>query len=134
MKNILVSVSGALSLPISVFHLGIMATALSSSVVIWQLSFHVAFTSELKSMSMFGHFIHVVGDTALLLPLALFVIVVGLIFSARLGLASGSWHGIVGSASIIPILFFLGAVPGVSVHGYSHGYADRIVKGFSESP
>lgn len=99
--------------------------------MIWQLSFHIAFAGERNSV--IGHFIHAVGDTALLLPLALFVIVIGLKFSARIRLNNNSWHGAVGSASIISILFVLGAAPGVSIHGYSHGYADRIIEGFSES-
>lgn len=120
------------TLPIRVFHLGIMATALSLGVVIWQLSFHVAFAGERNSLN--GHFIHAVGDTALLLPLALFVIVIGLIISVRLGLDHGNWRGIVGSASIISVLFFFGAIPGVSIHMFSHGNVGRIVEGFSESP
>lgn len=120
------------SLPIRVLHLGIMATALSTGVVIWQLFLHVVFAGE--SDSIVGYFVHALADTALLFPLSLFAIAVGLKFSGRLGFEFRSWHGIVGSASMVSVLLFLGAVPGVSIHGYSHGVADQIVEGFSESP
>ena len=131
MKNIFVGAIEAPSLAIPVLHLGVMATALSLGVVIWQLSFHIAFAGERNSI--IGHLVHAVGDTALLLPLALFVIVMGLKFSDRIGLNSDSWHGVVGSASIISILFVLGAVPGVSIHGNSHVFVDRIIEGSSQS-
>ena len=119
------------TLPIRALHLGMMATALSLGVVIWQLTFHVAFAGERNSI--LGHFIHAVGDTALLLPLALFVTVFGLIIGARFGLDIGNWRGLAGSASVISVLFFFGAIPGVSVHGFSQESADRIVEGFSET-
>ncbi len=118
-------------LPIRVFHLVIMATAISSGIVILQLSIHVA--SLGLDNSLLGHFIHALADTALLLPLALFVIVIGLVISARTGMDIGNWQGIIGSASVISVLFFFGAIPGVSIHGFSHNSADRIVEGFSNS-
>ena len=132
MKNTLARAIGALSPQVQVPHLVLLAVALSLSVVIWQLMFHVAFVGERNTLS--GHLVHVLGDTALLFPLAVIVIVVGLQVSSRLGLDFSNWSGIVSSASIISVIFVIGAVPGVSIHGNTHLIAERIVESQSDSP
>lgn len=105
----------------------LVTVAFALGVVIWAHFFHAYFLGQSDTLS--GHLLHVGRDTVAMFPVALLVFAIGLRAARRLGMARNSWHGLLGSAAVVAIVFALFMVPGVNLHDVSHLITDRSVEG-----
>lgn len=87
------------------------AALLSFGVVGWEHLFHVYTVGLADTLQ--GHLVHVLRDSLLAMPLALFALAAGLRLARRLG----TTQGLLVRSAIVSLIFALSLVPSVGMHG-----------------
>ena len=103
--------------------LTLVTAAFALGVVLWGHFFHAYFLGQGDTLP--GHLLHIGRDTLLMFPMALLVFAIGLKVARSMGMVRSSWHGLIGSASLVAIVFILFMVPGVGLHDASHLITDN---------
>ncbi|RME44148.1 MAG: hypothetical protein D6791_13805, partial [Chloroflexi bacterium] len=110
------------SLP-HVTNLVLLAAALALGVAAWERLFYT-YGLTATSDNLIGHLTGIGRDAMLAFPLALLALAGALTFVRRLGMSRSSWHGLLGSAAMVSIVWMFLAVPALSLHNLTQKLAD----------